>query len=530
MSFLKGNPKEKIKTLQSVLNKKEQVLGQLRESLDDSLEHLALAAEGQDESLDLIIHELRTQMQGNDGVISNELVLQLESAAKGMVAIRRHRAEKQLQGFSDSIAQLLLLNPPLDVRKQLAGFVRDTRQSINNPTQQEQLPIKFSQLQSLVLSQLETDRDNLSASHTDGDRPIGSLNDVSPDPAIVEIIEGILADILVQIRPLAATEDALEKAQHILSAGLDWQVLAELLEQLSIVVITTLDNDQHEFELFLQSLNDQLSSLCDGVTGVDDMTQSILDGGEAFDKAVRQDIQVFAGDIDNASSLLTLKDSVKTHISSVFSQLDQFKLERLEQQVEYETELEALKGQVQALEREAARAHAEVEVQQRRSERDVLTKLPNREAYERRIAIELERVRRYDSKFCLVVADVDYFKQVNDSYGHLAGDKVLKVLAKTMRRRLRLADFIARYGGEEFVILLPETDAKAALVLMNEICMQIRDCPFHFKSKPLNITISLGIAQVTEGDDARELFARADKAMYKAKQQGRDRCHVANGS
>lgn len=520
MNFLKGNPKEKIKTLQSVLNKKEQVFGHLRQSLDDSLNHLSVAAEGQDESLDLIIHELRTQMQGSNGAISAELVAQLESSANGMAALRRQRAEKQLQGFSDGIAQLLLLNPPTEIRKQLAGFVRDTRQSINNPTQQELLPIKFSQLQGQVLSELDTHAANT----------LDTENEMSPDPAVVEAIEGILADILVQIRPLAATEDALEKAQHILNAGLDWQVLAELLEQLSIVVIATLDNDQHEFELFLQSLNDQLSSLCDGVSGIDDMTKSILNGGEAFDKAVRQDIQVFAGDIDNASSLASLKGSVKTHLASVFGQLDQFKLERLEQQLDYETELNSLKGQVQALEREAARAHAEVEVQQRRSERDALTKLPNREAYERRIAIELERVRRYSSKFCLVVADVDYFKQVNDSYGHLAGDKVLRVLAKTMRRRLRLADFIARYGGEEFVILLPETDAKAALILMNEICMQIRDCPFHFKSEPLNITISLGIAQVAEGDDGRTLFARADKAMYEAKQQGRDRCYVADGS
>ena len=169
-------------------------------------------------------------------------------------------------------------------------------------------------------------------------------------------------------------------------------------------------------------------------------------------------------------------------------------------------------------------------MQQRRSERDALTKLPNREAYERRIAIELERARRYGSKFCLVVADVDYFKQVNDRFGHLAGDKVLRVLAKTMRHRLRLADFIARYGGEEFVILLPETDAKAALMLMDQICLQIRDCPFHFKSEPLKITVSLGIAQVAEDDDARTLFARADKAMYEAKRQGRDRCYVAADS
>ncbi|MGB1192578.1 MAG: GGDEF domain-containing protein, partial [Pseudomonadales bacterium] len=325
-------------------------------------------------------------------------------------------------------------------------------------------------------------------------------------------------------------ESALEKAQQLLSAGLDWTELAELLEQLSIVVIATLDNDQREFELFLQSLNDQLSSLCDGVTGVSDITKNILGGSDAFDKAVRQDIELFANGIDSASSLDTLKDSVKSHLSLVFSQLDQFKLERLELQLEYESELDALKGQIQSLEREAARAHAEVEVQQRRSERDALTKLPNREAYERRIAIELERARRYGSKFCLVVADVDYFKQVNDQFGHLAGDKVLRVLAKTMRHRLRLADFIARYGGEEFVILLPETDEKAALALMDQICLQIRDCPFHFKSEPLKITVSLGIAQVAEDDDARTLFARADKAMYEAKQQGRDRCYVAADS
>ena len=518
MIFFKGNPKQKIQTLQSVLDKKEQVLNQLRHSLDDSLGYLSLAAEGQDDSLDRIIDELRIQMQGNDGAISPELVAQLESSANGMADIRRHRAEQQLQGFSDGIAQLLLLNPPFEIRKQLAAFVRDSRQGINNPMQQESLPIKFSQLQGLVLSQLdgnETDHSDASISQ-------------SPDPAIVEVVEGILADILVQIRPLASTENALEKAQQLLTAGLGWAELAELLEQLSIVVIATLDNDQHEFELFLQSLNDQLSTLCDGVNGVGDITKTILDGGEAFDKAVRQDIASFAGDIDNASSLISLQGSVKSHLASIFGQLDQFKLDRLEQQLEYETERDVLTHQIRALEREAARAQAEVEVQQRRSERDVLTKLPNREAYERRIAIELERARRYGSKFCLVVADVDYFKQVNDTYGHLAGDKVLKVLAKTMQHRLRLADFIARYGGEEFVILLPETDAKAALTLMNAICVQIRDCPFHFKSKPLKVTISIGIAQISEGDDARTLFARADKAMYEAKQQGRDQCYVAD--
>ena len=87
--------------------------------------------------------------------------------------------------------------------------------------------------------------------------------------------------------------------------------------------------------MFLQSLNDQLSTLSDGVNGVGDITKTILNGGEAFDKAVRQDIASFAGDIDNASSLVSLQGSVKSHLASIFGQLDQFKLDRLEQQLEY---------------------------------------------------------------------------------------------------------------------------------------------------------------------------------------------------
>ncbi|MBT6579053.1 MAG: hypothetical protein HOO01_02190, partial [Cellvibrionales bacterium] len=92
MLFFKGNPKEKIQTLQSVLDKKEHVLNQLRHSLDDSLGYLSLAAEGQDDSLDRIIDELRIQMQGNDGAISPELVAQLEISANNMADLRRHRA------------------------------------------------------------------------------------------------------------------------------------------------------------------------------------------------------------------------------------------------------------------------------------------------------------------------------------------------------------------------------------------------------------------------------------------------------
>lgn len=460
-----------------------------------------------------------------------------------MSSIRRSRAEKQLQGFSDGIAQLLRLNPPIEIKKQLAEFVRSARKVIASPLEQELLPIKFSRIQGVVLNQCQVgivgaEKSSEAAAKTEAVAEVepldiealfadDSLEGLPAYKSVAETIESILTDMMVQIRPPAAAEKALNKARQILSAGLNWYELAALLEQLSVVFIAVLDSDQHEFELFLQALSERLTSVDEGVKGIDGVTQTILSGGDAFDVAMRQGIQTFAGDLDSANSLTSLQHSVKSHLESVFEQLDSYKLEREEQQRDYESELQSLHEQVKELENEAVRAQTEIEAQQKRCERDSLTELPNREAYERRLGIELERSRRYERKFCLVVADVDHFKMINDRYGHLAGDKVLKVLAKTIRQRIRRADFIARYGGEEFVIVLPETDAEQALKVMSDICSQIRGCPFHFKSEPLKITVSFGIAEVSASDDAETLFARADKAMYQAKDQGRDRCYLA---
>lgn len=541
-------PVEQVQALQVALKQKEQAIAQLQLSLGSTVQYLSTAAEGQDNKLDQALHDLRDHMRRGVAAPSAVLVNQLDMSARAMSAIRRSRAEKQLQGFSDGIAQLLQLNPPLEIKKQLAEFVRSARKVIANPAEQELLPIKFSRLQSIVLNEFRDSKPKAAqseaekpfvraASDADADDP--SVNDIEKlfaddsleglpaYSSVAETIESILTDMLVQIRPPAAAEKALNKAHQILSVGLNWYELAALLEQLSIVFIAVLESDQQEFELFLQALNHRLTGVSAGVNGIDDVTQSLLLGGEAFDTSLREDMQIFAGCVSQADSLTSLQGSVKSHLETVFTQLDEFKQAREEQQRSYETELQSLHEQVQSLEAESVRAHAEIEAQQKRCERDALTELPNREAYDRRIGIELERAQRYGRRFCLVVADVDYFKSINDSYGHLAGDKVLKVLAKTIRQRLRRADFIARYGGEEFAILLPETEAQAALAVMDDICSQIRNCPFRFKSEPLKITVSFGIAEVSDVDDAESLFARADQAMYEAKEQGRDQCKLA---
>lgn len=546
MSTQKGTISDQVRSLQSVLKQKEQALAQVRQALGSSVQSLSTAAEGQDSKLDETINQLRTQLRCGS-TPSPVLVNQLDLSARAMTSIRRSRAEKQLQGFTEGITQLLQLNPPIEIKKQLAEFIRNARKVIANPVEQELLPIKFARIQGAVLNDYKSQsitgdaeasegQGNKSSQATDNGEDVIDIEALLADdsldglPAysnVAETIEGILTDMLVQIRPPVTAEKALGKAQRILSAGLNWHELAALLEQLSFIFTAVFDSDQHELEIFLQALNERLRDVGGGVNGLDKVTQEMLTGGSEFDTALRQDIETFAGDVGKASSLLALQESVDSHLESVFLQLDRYSEKRHAQQREYETELKSLHRKVASLEQQAEQAQAEIQAQQKRSERDVLTDLPNREAYERRLGIELERSQRYDRRFCLVVADVDFFKSINDRYGHLAGDKVLKVLAKTIRQRLRRADFIARYGGEEFVILLPETDAAQALSVMDNICSQIRNCPFHFKSEPLKITVSFGIAQVGADDDAESIFSRADSALYEAKAQGRDRCHLA---
>ena len=529
---MKDNPmdqSDKIRALSQLLKRKEKQWLESQEKLAASVHQLASAAQGQDHSLDQVLVELRKSMQG--GEPNPALINKLGTAAKAMVAIRRSRAQKQLQGFSACIAQLLLLEPPEEMRKQLADFVVQARRVIADPSQQELLPIKFSRLQGKLLEPHYADGGKKEIIG-EGDSIVDveeafkddALEGLPPFASVADHIEGVLLDLVVQIRPAESAGDALEAVRQILSGGLNWYELAALLEQLSVVVLASLETDQQEFELFLQLLNEQLSGVNDGFTGLGSSVDEFFTSGDEFDERLREGMQGFAGELASADSLLTLKSSVQTHLDTVVHQLDDFKQARQRQQSDYEEEIISLQQRVAELEAAGEEAQQELNARQKRSERDSLTGMPNREAYDRRLQLELERFTRYDRPFCLVVADVDPFKAVNDNYGHLAGDKVLKVIAKLIRQRLRRPDFIARYGGEEFAIILPETNASDALAVIDQVRAQIADCPFHFKNEPINITVSFGLTQCAEGDDHETVFVRADEALYAAKADGRNCC------
>lgn len=149
---------------------------------------------------------------------------------------------------------------------------------------------------------------------------------------------------------------------------------------------------------------------------------------------------------------------------------------------------------------------------------DALTGLANRHSYEKTIEAEIERSNRYKTKFSLIIYDVDYFKKINDTYGHESGDKILIELSSLVKTTLRKSDEVFRVGGEEFAIIAPETDAANALVLADKIRKVVEAASFHNNIK---VTLSLGVAESYSGSSISNIYRQADIALYKAKNSGR---------
>ncbi|MBI3181953.1 MAG: GGDEF domain-containing protein [Myxococcales bacterium] len=155
---------------------------------------------------------------------------------------------------------------------------------------------------------------------------------------------------------------------------------------------------------------------------------------------------------------------------------------------------------------------------------DGLTQVFNRRYFEETLEREISRSNRYGREVSLVMVDIDHFKQINDNYGHLAGDHVLKHLASTIKTKIRREDIFARYGGEEFALLLPEIDLRGSTSMAEKARKLVEKQRFEFDRQVIPVTISLGVATLKAGlRDGGDLIRAADAKLYEAKSSGRNR-------
>lgn len=352
----------------------------------------------------------------------------------------------------------------------------------------------------------------------------------SPEPSyssvarhIEETLIGLLDDLTLPERHRPQAEAMRDRLQH----GLNWYELIPILDDLATLMLAITDSGQHEFEAYLQQLNERLEAFQSNLQAASDGHADNRSAARAMDTQIREQVDGLQTSVQEAADLDDLKQVLENHLEGLLGTMDQHQKQRDAREQEVAARLKGLSERVAHMEQEAQGFREHLEEQRQKALIDPLTGLPNRAAWSERLEHEIRQWQQHGNTLSLAMLDLDHFKRINDSYGHLAGDKVLKIIATVLRKRLRGSDFIARFGGEEFVLLLPATPPAAGAKLLETLRAAIEACPFHFKGERVTITISMGLASFRVGEHSDMVLKRADQALYRAKNAGRNRVELS---
>lgn len=373
----------------------------------------------------------------------------------------------------------------------------------------------------------EIDRQMLLLEQRDpASQAVGSANlnlDLDVERLRIARHAGKLLEQLVNEAPLGA--EAEKKAmtlQQTLLYSNDWEALHHGLREVSELVMLALSQSRAQFDDFIKQLDQRLAVLRESFVAHTSAQSGRLSASEALGRDLRGGLNRLSQHIRSSTSLGQLKQSVSTHLDDISNSVNVFRQRESEREKTLATQLRTMQEKIVTMETESELMREQMLKEQKRANTDMLTQLPNRDAWQDRLEFELERWQRYENNLTVAIVDIDFFKRVNDSFGHKAGDRVLQLMSRELKKGLRATDFIARIGGEEFVVLLPETTDVQAKQIMDNLRIKVAKLPFHFSNQPVTITFSAGVTSVRKGDNDDTLFERADRTLYLAKNSGRD--------
>ena len=351
----------------------------------------------------------------------------------------------------------------------------------------------------------------------------------SPEPSyssvakhIEDTLLGLLGDLTLPERHRPQAEAMRERLRN----GLNWYELLPILDDLAVLMLAITDSGQHEFEAYLQRLNDRLESFQSSLQAASEDHADNLSASREMDTQIREQVDGLQSSVQQADDLEGLKQVLENHLEGLLGTMDQHRQQRDQREQEVSARLKSLADRVALMEQDAQVVRENLEEQRQKALVDPLTGLPNRAAWSERLEHEVGQWQQHGNSLLLAMLDLDHFKRINDNYGHLAGDRVLKLIASVLRKRLRGGDFIARFGGEEFVLLVPDTPLTAGAKLAEALRLAIEACPFHFKGEPVTVTVSVGMTAFKPGEHSDSVLKRADQALYRAKNAGRNRVEL----
>jgi diguanylate cyclase len=348
------------------------------------------------------------------------------------------------------------------------------------------------------------------------------------DGKVYSRIADELQRLITELDFAGAVGESLAEIRRQLLMGMDPTLLAESCLQVIQLIIEGTREERKSSRAFLTALNESLSSVHFNFTESLDEGRALQQASQTSRVALDNEVQAIDDTLTRHHSSEALKEAISEHMATIGLLLRE-RESMTARELHLITRLSTMEAKLRLMKEETAEYKKRLTIQKHKLFLDSLTQVHNRAALDERLELEYKRWLRYRTHLCLAIIDIDHFKNINDNYGHMAGDKALKVVAKALQKSLRDTDFIARFGGEEFVVLLPNVNPDKFETPLENLRKAIKSIPFRFRDARVEITISIGATLFKEGDQPSDAFERADKALYGSKNGGRDRVNTDLG-
>lgn len=488
-----------------------------------SLQQLALRlsrlADGVDGSLDPLLHEIRCELKSDadaeriDELSSKLARTLLDGAGRDLDASDRADDRYDLSGLRSLIKSM-----PVQECQQ-----KRMRELVTQIAEENREKPRQAALVQLLGTAGEALRDVANRDTNDGAvrRWLGRKSDTAGgNERYVSLFLDLLRRLVEHIDVFNGTEQQSQSIKKALEDTLHPEQANKLLKSV-LAEIEAIDEqiraERDQTTDFLGDLRERLTGFEEVLELLGDDSDGSLKRSEELQDEVGQDTRAL-GEAAKTEDVEGLRGLIGQGMARITERLAEHVLTERRQNETSKARVVELNERLEQLEEEAEVMRGEIRNKNDLVLKDTLTGIYNRAGYEARAGELYARWQRSGSALSMVFVDCNGFKQINDNFGHAAGDLVLAKVAEVLSGRARASDIVCRYGGDEFVILLPDTRSNGAEVFARSACEEIANAGFNDNGKPVHISVACGVTELCDGDTLECAVKRADDAMYKAKQ------------
>ncbi len=480
------------------------------------INQLIINSEGLNYEMDDHLTQLRNQLDAEFD--SEALENKVNSLAKIPAKVQRKQAENA-QILTNLIKQGTESIGRLAKRSQDKKAVSKLQRMLDTEIESQAILVHFNEVLTQCVSSVIRDLEEIPQ----------MLKQSAQEKNFVEISNKVNESLQQLINHLSIPKVLDAKREHIkisLEQQLTGERLSKIIDGLTELVVDAFNVEQTRFKGFLQQLTNQLYDFDVYLKTTTDTHKQASNESRQLEHGIQNNIEQIKNHFDNSRTIEELSIKVQQNLKMILDRVRNYRYSEKNREIDYQKQVMELQEKLHESEQNAEEIKSILSFQKYRINHDSLTGLPNRDSYEEHMIDSLQRWKLHSKVLSLAIGDIDHFKYINDSFGHLAGDKVLKKVAMIFKSSIRDADFIARIGGEEFVFIFENTSSKSAQRILEKLRKLIEDCQFYYRDKKVDVTVSFGLTTITASDEIESLFIRADNAMYKAKNAGRNRVEI----